>query len=323
MPKILHPLCLALVLFGPFTGLRAAPAGDALLFAYFTGNGEDGLHLATSEDGYAWTALHEGRSFLPPRIGSKEKLMRDPCIVRGPDGLFRMVWTSGWWERGIGYASSTDLIHWSEQKEIPVMAGEPTARNAWAPEIVWDEQRKNFMIFWSTTIPGRFNETANSSEDQLNHRLYFTTTEDFQTFAPTHRLYDPGFCVIDATFLSANGRHYLIVKDETLRPPQKNLRLAVADDFQGPFRELSAPFTPPGLWSEGPTAIKLGDDYLVYFDAYQQNRFGLLRSRDLKQWEDVSAQLKLPGDGTPERVRHGTVIWVPRAVVEALRDGRK
>ena len=40
-----------------------------------------------------------------------------------------MVWTAGWYEKGIGIAHSEDLIHWSEQKYIPVMAHEPTARN--------------------------------------------------------------------------------------------------------------------------------------------------------------------------------------------------
>lgn len=321
MKKTFQGLAVGLALLGH--GLVAAGAAgradDVLLFTYFTGNGEDGLHLAWSEDGYAWTALNGGRSVLAPRIGSKEKLMRDPCVLRGPDGIFRLVWTSGWWERGIGYASSPDLVHWSGQQEIPVMAHEPTARNAWAPEIAWDDRRHHFMIFWATTIPDRFAATAGSAEDQLNHRLYFTTTEDFRTFAPTRLLYDPGFCVIDATFLHADGRHYLIVKDETLHPPAKNLRLAAAADLEGPFRELSPPFSPPGLWAEGPTAIRVGGDYLVYFDAYRENRFGVLRSADLKTWEDVSIRLKMPGAGTPERVRHGTVIRVPRAMLDGLR----
>ena len=33
-------------------GVAPAPAGDAYVFAYFIGNGEDGLHLAGSRDGY-------------------------------------------------------------------------------------------------------------------------------------------------------------------------------------------------------------------------------------------------------------------------------
>jgi hypothetical protein len=55
--------------------------------------------------------------------------MRDPCIIRDKDGIFHMVWTVSWNEKGIGYAWSRDLINWSQQKYIPVMEHEPEARN--------------------------------------------------------------------------------------------------------------------------------------------------------------------------------------------------
>ncbi|MBO5015450.1 MAG: glycosyl hydrolase, partial [Bacteroidaceae bacterium] len=83
------------------------------MFSYFNGNG-DGLHLAYSMDGLKWEALKGDSIFLKPEIG-KDKLMRDPSIVQDEAGTFHMVWTSGWWDQGIGYASSKDLINWSEQ----------------------------------------------------------------------------------------------------------------------------------------------------------------------------------------------------------------
>src|SRR5262245_13547436 len=110
---------LALLLLG---FAQNAPA-DGYLFSSFRGNG-DGLHLAWSRDGFEWTALNHDMPYLTPTIGGK--LLRDPSIVQGPDGTFHMVWTTGWWDRVIGYASSKDLLHWSEQREIPVMAQEPT-----------------------------------------------------------------------------------------------------------------------------------------------------------------------------------------------------
>jgi hypothetical protein len=88
----------------------AAEKPNQYLFTYFTGNGEDGLHLAWSPDGYKWEALGSGKSFLAPEVG-KAKLMRDPCVTQGPDGTFHMVWTSGWWENNIGYASTSELSH--------------------------------------------------------------------------------------------------------------------------------------------------------------------------------------------------------------------
>ena len=90
------------------------------LFSYFKNNGQDGLHLAYSYDGYKFTALKNDSSFLQPVI-SKDKLMRDPCIIRGADGKFHLVWTVSWNDKGIGYASSDDLIHWTDQLYIPVM----------------------------------------------------------------------------------------------------------------------------------------------------------------------------------------------------------
>ena len=299
--------------------LAASAAARAdYLFTYFTRNGEDGLHLATSSDGYRWERLGDGKSYLTPRVG-KSKLMRDPCVVRGPDAKYHLVWTSGWNENNIGYASSPDFIHWSEQKELPVMAHEPKVRNCWAPEIAYDTRRAEYLIFWASTVPGKFVETAGSSESEYNHRMYCTTTKEFAQFSPTRLFFDPGFSVIDATLLAANGRHYLIFKDETRNPPKKYLQIAESDDIQGPFRNPSAPFTPAGLWVEGPTALKIGNDYVLYFDAYQTKHYGAMRSRDLKTWEDVTAKLALPDEDTPVRMRHGTVIEVPRELVQKLR----
>ena len=93
--------------------------------------------------------------------------MRDPSICQAPDGTFHMVWTSSWTDRIIGYASSRDLIHWSEQRAIPVMMHEPTAHNCWAPELFYDEPSQTYYIFWATTIPGRHKEVATSESEKV------------------------------------------------------------------------------------------------------------------------------------------------------------
>lgn len=281
-----------------------------LLFSYFLGNGEDGLHLASSRDGYRWTALKQGQSFLAPQVGNK--LMRDPCLLQGPEGTFHLVWTTGWGAGVIGYASSRDLLHWSPQRAIPVMAHEPAARNAWAPELFYDETQKQFLIFWASTIPGRFPQTDQTGDQGWNHRIYATTTRDFQTFSPTRLFFDAGFNVIDATILKARGQHYLIVKDETKTPVKKNLRIARSDKAEGPYQDVSAPIS--GNWVEGPSAIQLGDEFLIYFDHYTAPQYyGALRSKDLIHWEDVSRKVEFP-KGT----RHGTVLRVAEDVVTKL-----
>jgi len=121
--------------------LAPMAAGQPYLFSYFKGNGEDGLHLAWSADGLTWTALKGDRSFLAPQVGTR--LMRDPCICQGPDGTFHMVWTSGWWDKGIGLAHSKDLIHWSEQTWLEVMAHEDGALNCWHRKSTTMRPRRN------------------------------------------------------------------------------------------------------------------------------------------------------------------------------------
>lgn len=276
------------------------------LFSYFTDNGQDGLHLAYSSDGYRWTALQDGKSYLRPELG-QEKLMRDPCIIQGPDKRFHLVWTVGWNERGIGYASSDDLIHWSTQQYLPVMEHEPNARNCWAPEVVYVKEEQCYYLFWSTTISGRFMETDSTAESNYNHRVYYTTTADFRTFSPTRLLYDGGYNVIDATVLPWRNQWVFLVKNETRYPvPEKNLWVIEAASMHGPFAAPRGPIT-GSYWAEGPTACRVGKDWVVYFDKYRDHQMGALRSRDLHHWEDISEDVVFPAG-----VRHGTVFRVGR-----------
>src|SRR5690554_624869 len=204
--------------------LMSCAEKKAYIFSYFIGNGEDGLYMAYSNDGYHWQNLAD-RSFLKPKL-SDDKLMRDPCIIYGGDGKYHMVWTISWTENGIGYASSPDLINWSEQQLIPVMAHEDSVRNCWAPELTYDKDNNEYMIYWSSTITGRFDDETQKSEDNYNHRIYYVTTKDFVTFSETKLLYDQGFNVIDASIVYDNGKYIMFIKDESLVPPQKNIRIA-------------------------------------------------------------------------------------------------
>jgi beta-xylosidase len=286
------------------------------LFSYFKGNGEDGLHLACSEDGLTWTTLKDDKSFLTPKVGTK--LMRDPCICQGPDGTFHMVWTTGWRDQGIGLAHSKDLIHWSEQQWIKVMGHEPKAQNCWAPEIYYDAPTKRYLIFWSTTIPGRFPETEQQRGDRsegvvLNHRIYYVTTSDFETYTDTKLFYDDGFNVIDATIVKDGDRYVMFVKDETKAPvPKKDIRITTAQKAEGPYGPASPPFTPD--WVEGPTALKIGGYWYVYYDAYTRGRMEGARSTDLKQWEPITERLSFP-----KGIRHGTAFPVSRDILTALQ----
>jgi hypothetical protein len=294
-----------------------------LVFSYFKGSGKDGLHLAYSQDGLNWRPLNNDEPFLKPMVG-KDKLMRDPSIVFGPDSLYHMVWTVSWNEKGIGYANSPDLIHWSEQRYIPVMEHEEKARNCWAPELFYDEANNEYLIFWATTIPGRFPETdgqdARENNPGWNHRMYYGTTRDFEHFSETRLLYNHGFNVIDAFIFKFDSKqdeqYVMLLKDETNKPftPQKNIRLAFSNQAEGPYSKPTEPIT-GNYWAEGPTATKIADIWFVYFDKYIEKKYGLLVSSDLKEWTDWSYKLKMP-----EGRRHGTVFEISTETARGLKN---
>jgi beta-galactosidase len=284
---------------------------DVYLFSYFNGNG-DGLHLAYSEDGQTWNALRNDTIWLRPEIG-KDKLMRDPSIVQDEEGTFHMVWTSGWWDQGIGYASSKDLINWSEQQDIPVMKNFEGTKNTWAPELFYDKADKTFYIFWASTVPGAFPDLPTSEREKgMNHRQYYVTTKDFKTFSETKLFFEPGFSVIDGCILQKDDIYYLFVKNENSAPAEKNIRLTQNSKPYDFPTEVSAPIT-GDYWAEGPTPLIVGDYVYVYFDKYTQGKYGAIRSKDMKNWEDVSDSVTFP-----KGIRHGTAFTVKAEVLEKL-----
>lgn len=289
------------------------PEKEVYMFSYFKGNGEDGLHLAYSKDGYKWKSLNNDKSFLTPEVG-KDKLMRDPCIIKGGDGLYHMVWTVSWTDKGIGYANSKDLINWSEQQFIPVMEYEKGTRNTWAPEITYDEASKEYMIYWASTIIGAFPETQSKEDNGYNHRMYYTTTKDFKAFSDTKLLYEPGFNVIDATIQKQEDKFIMFLKDETKEPVRKNLKIAFADKLTGPYTKASVPIT-GNYWAEGPTAINIDGSWVVYFDKYRDHKYGAVKSKDLENWEDISDEIEFPS-GT----RHGSIFKVSTSLFYKLRN---
>lgn len=290
----LFVLCLAL----PLRYVHAQPTNPAApvyLFSTFKEGYQDGLRFAFSYDGYNWSNVPG--LFLRAQVG-KDKIMRDPSITRGPDGTWHLVWTSAWrGNNGFGYSSSKDLVHWSEQKFIPVMAHEPTVCNVWAPELFFDDKEKQFIICWASTIPGRFPDHLESSTN--NHRMYYTTTRDFQAFTPTKLFLDPDFSVIDCQIVKDSDRYVLILKDNTR--PERNIRVAFGDTPLGPWQSITPPFT--DKLTEGPTSLKLGEDWLIYFDSYGTKSYGAVRTRDFQTFTNVTSEMTFP-----EGLKHGTVF---------------
>jgi hypothetical protein len=316
----------ALLAAAPVPSLSTSDSGKGpFLFSYFYGNG-DGLHLATSPDGLKFTPLNDDKPFLIPHVGS-EKLFRDPCLRQGPDGLYHVVWTTGWHDKAFGAASSKDLLHWSDQQYVEAMKNEPKTLNTWAPELFYDDQKSKggqWLIFWASTIPGKFPESDASeasnadkvSGNVLNNRFYFVTTKDFATFSDTKLFYDPGFNCIDATITRIDvptPKYIMVLKDERKVPIRKNLRIATADNPEGPWSKAADPFSI--AWVEGPTICKVGDAWNIYYDEYRAKKYGAVRTKDWTTFDIISPQVQLP-----RGARHGTVIEISPETFTALQS---
>ena len=292
-----------LLILAVLTGCKATK--DVYLFTSFHEPATSGLRLLYSFDGYKWTDLDT--TFLKPEVD--QKVMRDPSIVQGPDGTFHLVWTSAWkGSKGFGYASSKDLIHWSEQKQIDIMKQEATTVNVWAPELFYDDENKQFIIIWATTIPFRF---ARGIEDEdNNHRMYYTVTKDFKTFTDPKLFLDPGFSVIDCVIVRrGKGDYVLVLKDNTR--PNRNIKIAFARNPLGPYTKASEAFSPN--FTEGPAVAKVGDDYLIYYDQYKDKIYGAMKTTDFKTFTDYTQQVMVPAGH-----KHGTVFKVSKKTLNPL-----
>ena len=278
----------------------------AYLFTSFREPADKGLRMLYSYNGYSWNELDT--VLLQPEVGN-QKVMRDPSMVKGPDGTFHLVWTSSWrGDKGFGYASSKDLVHWNDIKLIPLMYHEPTTVNVWAPEIFYDDEQKIYIIIWASCIPGRFERGM--EEDSNNHRMYYSTTRDFIGFSETKLFLDPGFSVIDAVIVKRATKDYILVLKDNTRP-ERNIKVAFADNPLGPWKNISKSFT--DNFTEGPSVVKVKDDWLIYYDSYRKKIYEASATKDFIHFENVTNKTKIP-----EGHKHGTIITVKKKIIRQL-----
>ena len=181
------------------------------------------------------------------------------------------------------------------------MEHEPTTVNVWAPELFYDEPNDRFIIIWASTIPGRFPDHLEPHDN--NQRMYYTTTRDFRTFTPTKLFFDPDFSVIDCTIVRDGDKYVLVLKDNTR--PQRNLRVAFGDSPLGRgamCRSHSRETSPKGRAS-----LKIGDEWIIYFDAYREESYGAVKTRDFKSFTNITDKVHFP-KGTQARHR-AAIEW--------------
>ncbi|MGH9672083.1 MAG: hypothetical protein ACRD44_02800 [Bryobacteraceae bacterium] len=280
--------------------ILAVLAQGAFLFTSFRSNGETGVYFALSDDGRKWTPLNDNQPWIKPEHAGI--LMRDPFLVRGGSGVWRLLWTWGWnrKETGgrlkIGYASSGDLITWRRygirSAGSGSSSGPPPSRDV-SPIMKTRATR-------ATTIASTRSPLA------IGRRFLpraYGLIPDSTASTPRSRP-------------RATGGSWSS-KDERRNPLQKKLRLAFAGSAAGPWSGITEPFTRD--WVEGPSGVKIGQEWWVYFDHYQRPRhYGAVRTRDWRNFEDVTAELSFPDDH-----RHGTVVRISNNQARRLRAQRR
>lgn len=283
-------------------GLYTIPLTDEKL-------SKETLHLAWSRDGRHWTPLNDNRPTVP--FNGRTWWLRDPFVGRGPDGAFHLTATGGDSPRDLFYARSPDLIHWEEPISLPVMASVPQARNVWAPEWVWDAGRAHYLLVWSSSF---------GEHGWDDSRLWCAHTTDWKTLSAPQVLFDPGYTVIDGTFIQKDATWFLIVKDERFGIPHgehRFLQVATAPDLMGPYTVQTGPIH-DGT-AEGPAVLDTGkadgpSRWLLLYDRCHANAYAAAESEDLLHWrtvEDVSF---------PHGARHGSVVRVTEDELAALRQ---
>ncbi len=288
--------------------LFASCSNKAYLFTSFHEPADKGLRMLYSYDGYKWNDLET--VLLKPEVGN-QRVMRDPSMVQGPDGTFHLVWTSSWrGDKGFGYASSKDLVHWDKQRFIPVMQHEPTTVNVWAPELFYNDEVQEYIIIWASCIPGRFERGI--EEDSNNHRMYAVTTKDFMRFSEAKLFLDPEFSVIDAVIVKRAAKDYVLVLKDNTRP-ERNIKVAFGDSPFGPWKNISTPFT--DNFTEGPSVVKVKDEWLIYYDSYRKKIYEASVTKDFINFTNITGKVQVP-----EGHKHGTIETVSRKFVKQLKS---
>ncbi|HEY8932924.1 MAG TPA: glycoside hydrolase family 43 protein, partial [Rariglobus sp.] len=175
-----------------FTGgsiCAAAPSesASAYLMVHFTGESPRGeqIYFSVSEDGLHWTELNNSEPVLVSTIG--EKGVRDPSLIRSPDGKkFYLLATDlrfasggrSWGAAGshgstsLVFWESTDLVNWSAPWMVDVAGAIPEAGCAWAPEAIYDTSTGDYFVYWATISP---------RDGVREARIWAARTKDFHS----------------------------------------------------------------------------------------------------------------------------------------------
>lgn len=300
-------------------------------FTYFTGEGKSNgeqIYFALSQgnDPLHWQELNGGAPAIMSELG--EKGLRDPFIIRSPEGdKFYLIATdlriygNGDWtraqtagSRSIMVWESSDLVNWSEQRMARVAP--PEAGNTWAPEVIYDKTKGEYVVFWASKLYADEAHTGGAYQQML-----YATTRDFYTFSEPKVYMNYGYSVIDTTMIEYNGKIYRFTKDErgnsTSTPNGKFVFQEVGDSVGGSFQLMKEGIGKGTIsQGEGPTVFKSNTEnkWYMFIDEFGGRGYVPFETTDLASgvWT-LSTNYSLPSSP-----RHGTVIPVTQSEYDNL-----
>ena len=297
------------------------------LFAYFPNNNDENLYYAISTDGFNYTPLNNGEKILDSWDFTRSGGIRDPHILRGEDGVFRMVNTDmrsalGWSSnRGIVMSKSTDLIHWTHSMvHFPdrFPNGWSSVTRVWAPETVYDREAGKYMVYFSLL-------TSDDGTCNYDKVFYCYANDDFTDLVdyPVH-LFDRGSATIDAdiVFDETDQKYHMIYKNEGINSishvSASRLTAEKGKPTGSQWGELGGAIQQTNVAVEGGGIFRLMDTntYVVMYDCYGSGYYQFCTTTDWKTYTLV-AQTETSGKFTP---RHGSVTLLNPAETSALLE---
>lgn len=275
------------------------------LFCYFTGNlpEEESVHFAVSDDGYYFSALNDNMPVIRQTLGKKS--CRDPFIFRDKNNVFHIIATDmrchdGWnSNNSMIMWDSTDLIEWNNERVFDFTRFEETksADRVWAPEVIYDKNKEEYMIYWS----------HHNTNDIYDTIIWYVYTKDFKEFTTAPKiLFRPksNMAGIDADIIEKDGKYYLYQADEE----KQAICYAVSDQPCGPYFEPdNNKVSVADTALEGNCIYKIldTDKYVMIADQFVAGGYFMQETTDMIHFKKVDdfAINHL-------RARHGSVIHI-------------
>lgn len=271
----------------------------AYLMVYFKDD-THGLYMALSKDGYTFTDVNHAKPIIAGDTIAEQKGIRDPYIMRGPDGMFYMALTDlhiyaqklgfrttewerdgkayGWGNnRGIVLLKSADLLHWSHavmrvDNAFPELAD---IGCAWAPELIYDHTRDRIMIYFTM----RFGAGP--------CKVYYSyMNKDFsamETLPKPIFEYPDGKEYIDADITRVGNKYHMFICSHN---GGAHIEQAVSDSLHTGYTLINKRCDGEKVGCEAPTVFKrIGQNkWVLIYDIYRINphNFGFSETSDFE-----------------------------------------